>query len=154
MIHDVLYHDDTKASIDMNGYLTRLSAEIARANEAINRGIRTELNVDSIELMPEQATPLGLVTSEVLINAYKQAYPPGKGGLISIALHDGHGEVELTISSNGKGHELRDGSALGGRLVRTLTTQLRGTSAFDESDKSRFRLTFHKNQIRTLDPLL
>jgi two-component sensor histidine kinase len=49
---------------------------------------------------------------------------------------------------------LRDGSALGGRLVRTLTTQLRGTSAFDESDKSRFRLTFHKNQIRTLDPLL
>lgn len=154
MIHDVLYHDDTKASIDMNGYLTRLSAEIARANEAINRGIRTELNVDPIELMPEQATPLGLVTSEVLINAYKQAYPPDKGGLISIALHDGHGDVELTITSNGKGHELQDGSALGGRLVRTLTTQLRGTSAFDESGNSRFHLTFHKNEIRTLDPLL
>lgn len=154
MIHDVLYHDDTKASIDMNGYLTRLSAEIARANEAINRGIRTELNVDAIELMPEQATPLGLVTSEILINAYKQAYPPDKGGLISIALHDGHGDVELTISSNGKGHELQDGSALGGRLVRTLTTQLRGTSAFDESGNSRFHLTFHKNEIRTLDPLL
>lgn len=152
MIHDVLYHDDTKVSIDMNGYLTRLSAEIARANEAINRGIRTELNVDPIELMPEQATPLGLVTSEVLINAYKQAYPPDKGGLISIALHDGKGEVELTISSNGKGHELQDSSALGGRLVRTLTTQLRGTSAFDDSGNSRFRLTFHKNEIRTLNP--
>jgi two-component sensor histidine kinase len=152
MIHDVLYHDDTKVSIDMNGYLTRLSAEIARANEAINRGIRTELSVDSIELMPEQATPLGLVTSEVLINAYKQAYPPDKGGLISIALHDGKGEVELTISSNGKGHELQDSSALGGRLVRTLTTQLHGTSAFEDEGNSRFRLTFHKNEIRTLDP--
>jgi two-component sensor histidine kinase len=152
MIHDVLYHDDTKVSIDMNGYLTRLSAEIARANEAINRGIRTELNVDPIELMPEQATPLGLVTSEVLINAYRQAYPPDKGGLISIALHDGKGEVELTISSNGKGHELQDSSALGGRLVRTLTTQLHGTSAFEDEGNSRFRLTFHKNEIRTLDP--
>jgi two-component sensor histidine kinase len=152
MIHDVLYHDDTKVSIDMNGYLTRLSAEIARANEAINRGIRTELNVDPIELMPEQATPLGLVTSEVLINAYRQAYPPDKGGLISIALHDGKGEVELTISSNGKGHELQDSSALGGRLVRTLTTQLHGTSAFEDAGNSRFRLTFHKNEIRTLNP--
>jgi len=154
MIHDVLYHDDTKASIDMNGYLTRLSAEIARANEAINRGIRTELDIGPIELMPEQATPLGLVTSEVLINAYKQAYPPDRGGLISIVLHDGHGDVELTITSNGKGHELQDGSALGGRLVRTLTTQLRGTSAFDETGNSRFHLTFHKNEIRNLDPLV
>ncbi len=152
MIHDVLYHDDTKASIDMSGYLTRLSAEIARANDAINRGIRTELKVDAIELMPEQATPLGLMTSEVLINAYKQAYPPDKGGLISIGLHDGHGEVELTISSNGRGHELQAGTALGGRLVRTLTTQLRGTSAFDEAQNGAFRLVFSKNEIRTLDP--
>ncbi|HEY4126192.1 MAG TPA: sensor histidine kinase [Rhizomicrobium sp.] len=152
MIHDVLYHDDTKASIDMNGYLTRLSAEIARANEAIHRGIRTELHVDSIELMPEQATPLGLMTSEVLINAYKQAYPPDRGGLITIGLHDGHGEVELTISSNGRGHELQAGTALGGRLVRTLTTQLRGNSAFDEANNGAFRLVFHKNEIRTLDP--
>ena len=152
IIHDVLYHDDTKASIDMNGYLTRLSAEIARANEAINRGIRTELKVDAIELMPEQATPLGLVTSEVLINAYKQAYPPDKGGLISIGLHDGHGQVELTISSNGRGAELQAGTALGGRLVRTLTTQLRGTSAFDAAQNGAFRLVFTKNEIRTLDP--
>jgi two-component sensor histidine kinase len=148
MIHDVLYHDDTKPSIDMSGYLSRLSSEIARANEAIVRGIRTELNVDAIELMPEQATPLGLVTSEVLINAYKQAYPPDRGGLISIGLHDGHGEVELTISSNGRGHELQAGTALGGRLVRTLTTQLRGTSSFDEANNGAFRLVFHKSDIR------
>ncbi|HVP85703.1 MAG TPA: sensor histidine kinase [Rhizomicrobium sp.] len=152
MIHDVLYHDDTKVSIDMNGYLTRLSAEIARANEAINRGIRTELRVDPIELMPEQATPLGLVTSEVLINAYKQAFPPDKGGLISIGLHEADGDVELTISSNGKGHELKDGTVLGGRLVRTLSTQLRGSYSFDEAQNGAFRLIFRKSKIRTLDP--
>jgi two-component sensor histidine kinase len=151
MIHDVLYHDDTKASIDMSGYLTRLSTEIARANEAINRGIRTELNVDPIELMPEQATPLGLVASEVLINAYKQAYPPDKGGLISIGLRDCHSDVELTISSNGKGRDLQQGTTLGNRLVRTLTTQLHGTSSFDEDTRGGFRLTFHKTEIRALD---
>jgi len=152
MIHDVLYHDDSKVSIDMNGYLTRLSAEIARANEAINRGIRTELHVDPIELLPEQATPLGLVTSEVLINAYKQAYPPDKGGLISIGLREQNSEVELTISSNGKGHELKDGTALGARLVRTLSTQLRGAFSFDEAQNGAFHLTFHKSEIRGLNP--
>jgi two-component sensor histidine kinase len=153
MIHDVLYHDDTKVSIDMNGYLTRLSAEIARANEAINRGIRTELHVDPIELMPEQATPLGLVTSEVLINAYKQAYPPDRGGIISIALKDkGRAEVELAISSNGRGHELKDGTALGGRLVRTLSSQLHGACRFEDRQNGAFHLVFHRSAIRGLEP--
>ncbi len=154
MIHDVLYHDDTRVSIDMNGYLTRLSAEIARTNEAVNRGIRTEMHVDPVELMPEQATPLGLVTSEVLINAYKQAYPPGEDGLISIGLREDGEQVELTISSNGKGHELKDSAALGGRLVRTLSAQLRGTYGFDESRNGAFCLVFRKSKIRTLDPPL
>ncbi len=79
-------------------------------------------------------------------------YPPDKGGLISIGLHDGHGEVELTISSNGRGHELQAGTALGGRLVRTLTSQLHGASSFDEAQNGAFRLVFRKNEIRTLDP--
>jgi two-component sensor histidine kinase len=153
MIHDVLYHDDTKASIGMNGYLSRLSSEIARANDAILRGIRTELKVDAIELTPEQATPLGLLASEVLISAYKQAYPPDKGGLIAIALHEAGDKVELTISTNGKGHELQPETALGARLVRTLTAQLHGESGFDAARGGAFRLVFCKNTVRTLDPL-
>ena len=155
MIHDVLYHDDTKASIDMNGYLTRLSAEIARANEAINRGIRTELNVDSIELMPEQATPLGLVTSEVLINAYKQAYPPDKGGAHF------HRPARRPWRSRTDDLQQRQRPRIAGRAPRSAAAWCarspRSCAAHRPStspDKSRFRLTFHKNEIRTLDPLL
>jgi two-component sensor histidine kinase len=151
MIHDVLYHDDTRSSIEMNGYLSRLSAEIARANEAIARGVRTELNVEPIELMPEQATTLGLLMSEVLINAYKQSFPPGKGGRISISLREEDKTVELTISSNGKGRQLADATALGGRLLRTLSTQLRGSYGFDGAENGTFHLRFRKSEIRLLD---
>ncbi len=153
MIHDVLYHDDTKASIGMNGYLSRLSSEIARANEAINRDIRTELDVEPVELMPEQATPMGLLTSEILINAYKHAFPPNRGGLISLKLRETDGEIELTITSNGKGHDLQTITTLGTRLVRTLTTQLRGTYSFDETNGIAFKLNFRKTAVRTFDQL-
>lgn len=144
MIHDVLYHEENSAAIEIHGYLTRLSAEIGRANEAMVRGIRTELDIPLLELMPDQATPLGLITSEILINAYKQTYPPDKGGLIRIALHEQDREVTLTISTNGTGYELQAGTALGGRLVRTLTTQLRGASQFDADAQGAFRLLFRK----------
>jgi len=153
MIHDVLYHEDSKTSIDIHGYLTRLSAEIGRANDAMARGIRTEIDVQQVDLMPDQATPLGLITSEVLINAYKQTYPPDKGGLIRIALKEEAGEIELTISTNGSGYELKAGTALGGRLVRTLTTQLRGASQFDADAQGSFRLLFARTEVKSIGPV-
>lgn len=149
MIHDVLYHEENSAAIEIHGYLTRLSAEIGRANEALARGIRTELDIPFLELMPDQATPLGLITSEILINAYKQTYPPDKGGLIRISLHEQAGEVTLSISTNGTGYELQAGTALGGRLVRTLTTQLRGASQFDADAQGAFRLLFKKTESKS-----
>lgn len=151
MVHDVLYHDETRVSIDMNGYLSRLSAEIARVNENTSSGIRTELNVDSIELMPEQATPLGLVASEILINAYKQTYP-ANSGVIALTLSEADGKIELAIATNGTDHELKNGSALGGRLLQTLSNQLHGTYRFDEDRNGAFHLIFRKAEIRPLNP--
>ncbi len=143
MIHDALYLDDTKPTIDMHGYLSRLAAEIARTHDAANRFIVSEVSIDDVELLPEQATPLGLLTTEILIHAYKMDYPE-TGGLIEIKLIDQDSMIRLEIICNGTGETIEVHNGLAMKLVRNLSSQLRGSYAFDQQDVSIFRLSFRK----------
>ena len=152
MIHDVLYNDDANALVDVRGYLERLTSQIARAEEADRRGIGTTLDIGDIQLVPEQATPMGLISAEVLNNAYKHAFPAGRTGVVAVSVKETNGEIELAITDNGAGYTPPEQAekSLGGRLIRTLTTQLRGTAEYTRTDGTAFRLRFAKSMVRPL----
>jgi two-component sensor histidine kinase len=152
MVHDVLYNDDANSSVDVRGYLERLAAQISRADEADKRGIKTKLDITPIDLVPEQATPLGLIASEVLDNAYKHAFPEEGGGTVVLTVKEDNGEVELTIADNGTGYSpaAEGEKSLGSRLVHTLTLQLHGTAGYTREDGTIFRLRFRKTTARPL----
>jgi two-component sensor histidine kinase len=145
IIHDVLYYGATQPAVDMNRYLARLSAEIARDHDAVARGIALHLDVAPVELVAEEATVIGLLTSEILLRAYKHAFPD-QGGQISLGLSEKDGLVALQIAATG--HGFSDGVAfegsLGGRLVRALSGRLHGQYSFDGSERQYFHLTFRK----------
>jgi chemotaxis protein methyltransferase CheR len=75
-----------------------------------------------------QAVSLGLVTTELVINALKHAFPPGHEGEIVVRYDvDGAG-WRLSVSDNGigrrdNGHE-RAGGGLGTSIVEALSHQL------------------------------
>lgn len=144
MVHDVLYRDDSKSSINMNSYLTRLCAEMARGNDAERRGITTNLDVDPIELMPEQATPLGLCIVEILMRAYGTAFLPDQTGTITVKLKERAGEIELTVADTGQGFVSPEEAqaSLGARLIKTLAAQLHATYECAEGIGGAFRLKF------------
>ncbi|HSZ75537.1 MAG TPA: histidine kinase dimerization/phosphoacceptor domain -containing protein, partial [Rhizomicrobium sp.] len=152
MIHDVLYNDDANALVDVRGYLERLTTQIARAEEADRRGIKTTLDVGDIQLVPEQATPMGLISAEVLNNAYKHAFPEGRTGVVAVTVKEADGEIELSITDNGAGYTPPEQAknSLGGRLIQTLTTQLHGTAEYTRTDGTAFRLRFRKSMVRPL----
>ncbi|HEY5238290.1 MAG TPA: histidine kinase dimerization/phosphoacceptor domain -containing protein [Rhizomicrobium sp.] len=152
MIHDVLYNDDANAAVDVRGYLERLAAQISRADEADKRGIKTKLDIAPVDLVPEQATPLGLIASEVLDNAYKHAFPEEGGGQVTVTVKEDSGEVELTIADNGTGYAPATESpkSLGSRLIQTLTLQLHGTSGYTQENGTTFRLRFKRTAARPL----
>jgi two-component system, sensor histidine kinase PdtaS len=144
MIHDVLYQDDSKLSINMRSYLSRLAAEIGRGNEAERRGIKTDLDVEPIELMPEQATPLGLCVAEILMRAYGMAFLPDQSGTIGVKLKEKGNDVELTISNSGQGYVSPQEAevSLGARLIKTLAAQLHATYTSTEGVGAMFKLSF------------
>lgn len=151
MVHDVLYNDDANSAVDVRGYLERLAAQISRADEADKRGIKTKLDITPIDLVPEQATPLGLIASEVLDNAYKHAFPEEGGGTVVLTVKENDGEVELTIADTGSGYSPAEGEkSLGSRLVRTLTLQLHGTAEYSRENGTVFRLRFRKTAAKPL----
>jgi two-component sensor histidine kinase len=146
MVHDVLYGEQGVSIIDMQEYLMRLCREIARANGTSERKIGMVLDVAPISLPAEQATSLGLCVSEVLVNAFRHAFPPEGGGEISITLHEHAAHIELSIQDNGSGFGPPEGGrSLGMRLIRAFASQLGGEFTFEAGKGTTFCLTFAKS---------
>jgi two-component sensor histidine kinase len=149
MIHDVLYGEQGVSIIDMRDYLTRLCNEVARANGTRERKIEMALDVMPVFLPAEQATSLGLCVSEVLVNAFKHAFPDTGGGEISVRLQELDGRFELVIHDNGLGIAPAEGGrSLGMRLIRAFALQLGGEFAFESDNGTTFRLNFAASRQR------
>jgi two-component sensor histidine kinase len=147
LVHDVLYHENTSAVVDLLVYLTELTREIATANGAEARGVAVTIESDPVVVSPSQVTPLGLCLGEVLTNAFKHAFPEGSpSGLIAVTGRASGEEIEVTVRDNGRGfdpEQTRKGS-LGLMLITVLTQQLRGRFSFSNEGGTVFRLSFPK----------
>jgi two-component system, sensor histidine kinase PdtaS len=145
LVHEALYSGVDLAVVDLAVYLPKLVHEIAHAHGADERGVRMNIQIDSIQLSPEQATPVGLIVAEVVTNAFKHAFGPGGAGEIIIrgGIWPGD-EVEVTVHDDGTGYPAagEPGGGLGTRLIRALTEQLGGRLSFTSQGGAMFRLTF------------
>jgi two-component system, sensor histidine kinase PdtaS len=154
MVHDVLYGEQGVSIIDMHEYLTRLCRETARANGSDERNIKMLLDISPISLPAEQATSLGLCVSEVLVNAFRHAFPVEGGGEISLGLRETDGRIELVIRDNGSGLNPSEGvRSLGMRLIRAFATQLGGEFGFESAGGTTFRLAFNRTPIGLRDAM-
>ena len=93
------------------------------------------MRLEDILVNIETALPLGLITNELLTNAYKYAFPGKYDGILKIILRkDNPDSFTLNISDNGVG--LPDGfdfdkqDSLGMFIIRLLVEQLDGSISF------------------------
>jgi chemotaxis protein methyltransferase CheR len=114
--------------IEVGPYLSKLCDSLR--NSMINHSSPHSLLVQAAAGTVEssQAVSLGLVTTELVINALKHAFPPGHEGEIVVRYDvDGAG-WRLSVSDNGvgrrdDGHE-RAGGGLGTSIVEVLSQRL------------------------------
>ena len=114
--------------IEVGPYLSKLCDSLR--NSMIDHSGPHSLLVQAVTGTVEssQAVSLGLVTTELVINALKHAFPPGHEGEIVVRYDvDGAG-WRLSVSDNGigrrdDGHE-RAGGGLGTSIVEALSHQL------------------------------
>jgi len=138
--------DDTKGSISLSSYFESLTEGLLDAYTT-NRAIELTINITDIEVLPHQATHLGLIVNELFTNSLKYAFdgvlhPTIKVDCSLIA----KGKCKLLINDNGKGlppdWETKARSSLGLNLVRDLSEQLRGELTLENRNGFFFQLIF------------
>lgn len=128
LIHQKLYMNSQRASINMQRYIQELSAYLKESFDLGNR-IALELDVDIIELDVSQAVPIGLILNEAITNSIKYGFPSNGAGKIRISLyHTPDQLVELVIRDNGVGlpadMDWQNSLSTGFSLISTLADQI------------------------------
>ncbi len=126
-VHDLLSKSESSQKVDLARYIHDLCGALRPITET-ESGIELEVKTEpGIIVHADLAIPLGIITTELITNAVKYAFPSAASGTITVATRWGGSEVvEMVVSDNGKGMgESRDGS-LGYGLVETLVRKIGG----------------------------
>lgn len=147
LIHETLYQSNNFAKVEFAPFINSLVAVLKDSYDADSNRIAVSVDAEHILLPTDVAISCGQVVNELIINAFKHAFPDGREGTIAVSLvTDSRGDVILSVSDDGIGIpnsvEKTQASTVGLRLVRLLTEQLNGSLAIREKDPARFILQF------------
>jgi len=122
--HNRLNRLDVDNRVRLDEYLAELCPALA-ADEPGGPTVR--VIAGPVACRPEVAIPVGLLTSEALMNALKHAFPNGREGTIDVRLSQHGKKAELLISDDGVGRDPNRSDGLGTELIRTFAAQLDAT---------------------------
>jgi two-component sensor histidine kinase len=136
-VHEQIYRHDEFSRLCARDLLVSIGRKLV---SAYGSSVELAYDIDDIVVSADNATPLALLTNEVVTNSLKYAFPGERSGRISIALkHLVEQRVCLTIRDDGVGFDpesVRPG--MGSRLIRGVVNQLNGTFTFHGHDGSTF----------------
>jgi chemotaxis protein methyltransferase CheR len=122
-----LHSVDGIERIDIAAYLAKLSAGLA-ASMIGHHGIEIEVASDEGTLQSSEAVSLGLIVTELIINAIKYAFPTARAGArIVVTFEFEAASWKLTVADNGAGRSLTPSTKSGGlgtAIVAALAKQL------------------------------
>ena len=115
--------------IEMLPYLTRLSATLATSMIGDSRQVTIKVIGDGGHATSREAESLGLIATELVMNALKHAFPPEKSdGRIVIAYDVDGTNWKLSVADNGIGRPdgvfAQSKTGLGTGIVKALAQQL------------------------------
>jgi two-component sensor histidine kinase len=151
-VHETLYSSDTLAFIDFKTYISKVANQIFQSYVTGKGRVKLEVDAEDIKLGIEQATPLGLITNELVTNSLKYAFPENRSGEIIVRIGAVEQDsIEFVFSDNGigipEGLDWRNTDSLGLRLVILLAeNQLDGTVSLDRGKGTHFTVRFRHEE--------
>ena len=135
-LHDV----EGIEQIDVGAYLTKLGAGIAASMIGPKRNIRIVVAAGEGTMSTSQAVSLGLIATELIINAIKYAFPAERSSArIRVTFEMAQSDWKLTVADNGCGRSSADAaeakSGLGTALISALAKQLGAQISEVSTDK-------------------
>jgi PAS domain S-box-containing protein len=149
LVHQSLYQAESLAAIDFGAYLDALGASLLRSYGVDPQRIQLTSTVEPVFLSIDAAIPCGLLVNELISNALRHAFPPGRAGHLWVTLRrEVDGQLRLTVGDDGvglpEGIDFRTTSSFGLRLVGLLAQQLRATMTLARHPGTSVTLTFVK----------
>jgi PAS domain S-box-containing protein len=115
--------------MEVGPYLSRLCGALAASMIGDNTAIKLEVKADAGTVVSGEATGIGLIVTELVMNALKHAFPGGNGGEILVEYIVDEANWRLAVSDNGVGLQQDGGrrghTGLGVAIVEALARQLK-----------------------------
>ncbi len=117
-------------AIELGPYLSRLCETLAASMIGDSRPISVTVEASPGTAVSAEAVSIGLITTELVINALKHAFPSGSGdGEVLVRYQIDEADWRLSVSDNGVGLQQDGGrhghSGLGTTIVEALAHQLK-----------------------------
>jgi light-regulated signal transduction histidine kinase (bacteriophytochrome) len=130
LVHRRLYRGDQLALVDAGRYIEELCADtFAFMGQDWVRYL--SLNLSPVMVSTDRAVTLGLLLTELLINANKYAYD-GRAGPIEIELIEDRTLLHLVVADKGTG-KASSGKGFGTRIMEGLVAQLGGKLTYGDN---------------------
>lgn len=152
LVHELLYRSNDLDYIHFGEYLNQLVSIISLAYN--DKPVKVHSSIEPCILDVETALPLGLISNEILTNAYKYAFADKPDGELWIDLKRGKNANRsgervthtLTIRDNGpglpKGFPTDNQKSMGSQIIKLLIDQLEGQLHYSGEGGASFTIYF------------
>jgi len=136
-----------QAKIDFSIYVNNLAARLIKALKINQENIELSLNIDNTLLDLQTAILCGMITSELLSNALKHAFPNEQKGKVWLDFFkDNKNQFILVVKDNGIGFpkdlDYKHPDSAGLRIITELVKQCNGVIKLDRSGGTKFIILF------------
>lgn len=147
LVHQNIFNENNQIVLNFRDYIVNLTTEIAKSLGSPDT-FQIDIDADDIGLDLTNAVPCGLILNELITNSFKYAQKENQKLIITITLKSKDGFVHLMVKDNGDGMEMNAYEAnptLGIELIKSLSEQINGRHAFENSDGLEYTLVFKQN---------
>ncbi|MCF6112179.1 response regulator [Mesorhizobium muleiense] len=135
-VHKRLYTSDDVRSVSLDQYLQALLTDIEAS--AANAAGWLSLTADPVAIDPDRAVAIGVIVTELIINAMKHAYPSGKGPVRVLLTKLADSRTRLRVEDDGVGAQsssLERSSGLGHVIIEAMAQKLGATVSIDRDHR-------------------
>ena len=136
--HSLLYDQRDSEKLELSRYLTAIARNVENVFDTSEKDIRVSIHLEKITLDPSRSMICGLILNELLINAYKHAFPEKDSGEVVISLKQTNKDkIALIVTDDGTGiplKEVKKNRPQGKFIIESLTEKLKGTISFNRND--------------------
>ncbi|MFO8063792.1 MAG: sensor histidine kinase [Spirochaetota bacterium] len=153
VLYDMLHqYGGGVRTVDLGRYLEELLHTIFSTMAASR--CRVESDLADVEVAPQTAIVLGLITNEIATNALKYGFRAEGRETFSVSLSPDYdnGRCEYTLSNTGNPFpedvDLTNTSSLGLQLINSLVDQLNATVELEKRPSTRYTISFPMDDVR------